>query len=388
MRYPRDIVSTMYSNTALQLIASGDNLVNAIVRAIGATHVPVIGWIINYIANMVRSAWNNLISLLAPGAAASNDYYAAAPEAITNIGNAAASALSVHSSWIHWAVQQYVPQQVNNIYNILWHMINNAINQYWALYYDSIAYTNNQVAAAERYTSAVQNYLLSVLFNYYNSAINYTNQVVTAANQYTTDVWQTVERDLHNDFASLQKYATDLHSDAVTRVNAAVLLAQAEIAALLAYVTITFVPGAIEANNLVMNELTAVEAALFWERVATVSNANLVQLVLIDPTGIWDTDEVSEIPPLTIPTAIGETISALRLPMDFISKAGIPLYRNLKQFGEDTSKLDGVITTVVLGGLLAAAIAAPEDTAGLIATTVAGPLNQVAVQLVDLLTSL
>lgn len=388
MRYPRDIVSTMYSNTALQLIATGDNVVNAIVRAIGAEHVPVIGWIVSHIASMVQRAWNNLISLLAPGASASNDYYAAAPEAITNIGNATASALSVHSSWIHWAVQQYVPQQVNNIYNILWHLLNNAINQYWALYYSSINYTNGQVAAAERYTTAVQNYVLAVLFSYYNSAINYVNNGLTAANQYTTDVWRVVERDLHNDFVSLQHYASDLHSDAVSRINAAVLLFQAELASLLTYVTITFVPGAIEANNLVMNELTAVEAALFWERVATVSNANLVQLVLIDPTGIWDTDEVSEIPPLTIPTAIGETISALRLPMDFIAKAGIPLYRNLHRFGEDTSKLDGVITTVVLGGLLAAAIAAPEDTAGLIATTVAGPLNQVAVQLVDLITSL
>lgn len=388
MRSPRDLVSTMWSNSALQLISSGDNFINSFVRSIGVSHVPVLGSVVSWMAGMVRTAWNNIVSLLAPGANASNDYYASAPEAINNIGNAAASSLSAHSGWIHWGIQQYVPDYVNNVYNQIYNWINRLTNTVYQLYDDSLNFTIAERDASDAYTSNVYNTLYSMIIRYFNSTNAFITDVANSLNQYIAQVYQVLLADLLNVQNYLVSYANDLHSDAVSRINAAVIALEAQLAAAVTFLTVTVIPGAIEANNLAMNAATAAAVAVFWEDVATTNNANLAQLTLIDPTGIWEIDGLPEIPPIVIPEAIAESVDALRLPMDFLAKAGIPLYRNLKQFGQDTNDLDGVVTTVLLGGLLVAAVTAPEDTATLIATTIAGPLNAVATSLVDLLGSL
>jgi hypothetical protein len=337
---PSSLTSTMTGLTALQALATGNEIFDKLENAISSGGGGITKTISVWLLERLRAAFNAIIGFLNPTAPGAFGWLLAGPDWADKLSTSTYNTLMAHRSRLLWLQNTYI----YNLHVLLTKDINNAHS-------DALRWTNisiNNVTAT-----------INQLFNYTNQQIqlaktdatNYTNKNISAVESKLTLLGVTLT---------------------------------AAIGALGTFLTTVVIPDAIEAAVIALNAEAAVAVDLKWEFVATTGNKAIAELTLADLDPLWVTNILSEIPAVSIADADADIISALKLCMDYLNRAGVPLYRNLKKFGEDTNELDGLLTTVLLGGFTAAAVADPAGTATVVNDVLGEPLNDILTAVAEL----
>jgi hypothetical protein len=331
----------------------------------------------DWLIGVVRAAFNNITSFLSPGTSGAFPYIQADPSWLETLAASTANTLWLHRSKIIWIYTSYVRAVQLSLESSIILKYNEAI-----LYAQSVDRDARQYALAlmeQEHTFAFQveqNYEAAdrQITNNLNASIR---ALTTAVNTSLTNLFDSTRTSITDAITTAKTYTDRSVSSLSAKLTASVLALTASIAALSAFLTTTFIPDAIAAAVAALNAEAALAMDVEWEIVATQGNRALAELGLADLDPSWAADILSEIPATSLAAADADMTSALRLVMDYLVKAGVPLYRNLKQFGEDESELDGVITTVVLGAFATAAVTEPGATATAVVDVLGDPLVDV-----------
>lgn len=381
---PSDLASTFTGWNGLLVLSSGNAIIDRIEAKINSGSGGVGKTITNWLLEIVRDCFNAVVGFLAPGVAGAFAYLQSDPSWLETLTTNTANALWQHRAKIIWLRQSYIPEvhhtlniDIINGDNAVLHWANVAINN-----------VNNfvieEAAVARRYTDLTHQVLGNDITNTANEILRYTSNEFNAITTYLQQYSAAVSAEFTRQGNIAHAYTDDQVSGVEHKLALGLAAAAAALAALSTFITAVYVPDAIAAAIAALNAEAAVAMDVEWEFVATTANKAIAELTLADLNPMWATNALSEIPATSLAAACLDITAALRFTMNFISGAGVPLYRNLRQFGEDTSNLDGVITTALLGAFATAAITDPVDTAAVVTEVLGGPLNDLLLEVADL----
>lgn len=382
---PSDLASTFTGWNGLLVLASGNALIDRIEAKITSGSGGVGKTITNWLLEIVRDCFNAVVGFLAPGVAGAFAYLQSDPSWLETLTTNTANALWQHRAKIIWLRQSYIPEvhhtlnlDIINGDNAVLHWTNTAITN-----------VNNFVIAeaniARQYTDLTHRVLGQDIVAGDNAVIKFLSGPINAINNFLALYTKEVSAEFTRQGNIAHQYTDDSVTSVEHKLAIGLAAAGAALAALSAFITGVYVPDAIAAAIAALNAEAAIAMDVEWEFVATTANRAIASLTLADLDPLWATNVLSEIPATSLAAACLDMTSAHRFEMNFINNAGVPLYRNLKKFGEDTSSLDGVITTVLLGAFATAAITEPVDTAAVITDVLGGPLNDLLLSMADLL---
>jgi hypothetical protein len=358
-------------------------LFNSVIWAVADVIRRAISWIPfgvgNNLANAVVDIANNIINGFSPGAPAATAWFNSIAGTTYWVARNTREATTAHSWRLNYigytlvvlyynAAVQYAFNAVSGVYNYISQWVWPNINSLWN-YASSIASTLNAwVGYLQARIQDNFNFLLYLVDSDYQATIRYANIVYTYAIMYTNQV-----RDILN--VSIRDVFDRVESD-ISNLNMRV---QAEFAALTVFMTTVFVPQALA---LFKAEQTAEIAAGMDPLWPLVSKATTVTAGLLATSLPAVAIRAAAVPAEPVPGVGGEA-EALAAAHAFTTALGehavAPLWRNLHRFGEDLQSLDGVIGTVILGAFTTAAIAAPKQTADIVASVLANPLDDILI---------
>jgi hypothetical protein len=361
----------------LQVLAAGNHIVDTIQGFINSGGGGILKPVNNFLFGLVRDIYNSVVGFLGPSVPGSFGWLEAAPAWLDQMFTTTWKTLANHRARILWLQNTYI----RSLHLLLTSDINNA-------YANAIGYT-------DRTATSLGNSLVS-LFNRvegdlsklhttvehdisvaHQDALNWATLGDNGLARAINDLFANTTTRLGQTLATAKGYTDQKISSVETKIALLGLSTAAALAAAVSFLTSTVIPGEVAAGVAALNAEAAVAMDLQWEIVATTGNKALAELTLKDLNPMWATNVLSEIPAVTLATADADMTAALKLLMNYVNGAGVPMYRNLKQFGEDTSELDGVITTVLLGAFGVAAVTEPDATATLVVDTLGTPLNEV-----------
>jgi len=320
-----------------------------------------------------------------PGAPGSIDWLTADPEALADVAGTTATTLVTMQGQRRWIQNYLVPAAESRVTSLAWSLYYDVRATAYNLYYSALSalygdvnsiysYLYSEISYLARQISTAEGVALGYTQAVYGALVDTINRVVVAANQRMDS--------LH---ANAIAFATQVRDDATRALNLAKLEFAAAIAALSLWLTTTYIPGAFA----VYTELTIAQIAagmdLLWPLVFR--NIEVTALKLLATLPLVSARAL-DVPPEPIPGVGGlaeATASALGFVTAVQSSGCAPLFDKLHTFADDTAELDGLITTVLLGGLVTAMVTAPEDTAGAVADTVGGPVNEFATGVLSLI---
>lgn len=376
--HPDEPGHTFTGLAALQMLAMGNNLLDALQRGIDSGGGGgILKTVNNWAIGIVRNVFNSVVDFLAPSAPGYFPYLQTDPSWMETLALSTANTFSVHRSHISWLRSSLIPWYYNQsllAISALRADENGAIARLQSNLQKQLGTTFNQL---HQYTTDVYNTLLRDINNAEQSAIDWTNKTETALNAEILSVYSQVLKDINNAYSLAVTYTDKQISAVNSKLTAVSLSLTAAIAASAAFITTQVVPDAVEAGVAALNAEAAASMDIGWEYVATVANRAMAAMTVADTNPLWLTDLLSEIPATSLAAADADLVSGLKLLVDWVAHAGTPLYSNLKSFGEDTAELDGVLTTVLLGAFGVAAVTEPGPTATAVVDVLADPLNEV-----------
>lgn len=380
---PSSLTNTMTGLAALMTLSAGNEIFDKIISKINSGSGGILKTVADWLVNRLRDAFNAVVTFLNPTAPGAFGWLMADPSWLDTLFTSTYTTLGAHRSRLLWLQNTYIKgihvlltRDINRAHDdaLSWtNKVGNALNQSMVNIYNNLrAQINslhvtltNDINRSHDDSLRWTNISISNVTNTINQLYNWTNGQITATRN------------------AAIAYTNKQISAVESKLTALGLTLAASIAALGAFLTTVVIPDAIEASVIALNAEAAVAMDLKWELVATTGNKALAELGLADLNPLWLTDVLSEIPAVSIADADLDITSALKLLMDYLNRAGVPLYKNLKQFGEDTAELDGLITTVLLGGLTTAAVLDPRGTADVLTDVLGGPLVDVLTELAD-----
>ena len=338
-------------------------------------------WPIEFIVNDILQVANDLLQwitdVMYPGAPASLDYFISAPEAIVYTAGDIFDTLAFFHAQRRYIQYQLIPQTSYNDQILSWNLYYTATNLAYALYNQAINALYGAVNSVYGYIYSSEQYIL----NYVNGNVSmlefYARSLYDSAIQQLTSVMVQLEARMDAEYRSALDYTTRVKNDLTDALNLAKLELTAAIAALGAWLTTVYIPGAFTAYT----ELTIAQIAagmdILWPFAARSITATAVKLATSLPLVAA---RALDVPPEPIP-GVGGMAEALASSVGFLAavadSATAPMYTNLHQFGQDTHELGGIVGTALLGGLVVAAVTAPHATGTAIADAIANPLNDV-----------
>lgn len=381
---PSDLASTFVGWSGLLILASGNSIIDRIEAQVNSGSGGVGKAITNWVLQLFRNIFNAVVGFLAPGVAGAFAYLQSDPSWMETIASSTANSLWQHRSKILWLWYSYIPD-VHHVLNLDIIAGDNEVIRFLENIITALQnYVLNGLSAARSYTDLTHHVLNEDIITGDNNVIRYLGGAIDALETYIVNYQHDVSAEFTRQGNIAHQYTDDSVGSVEHKLVLGLAAVGAAIAALSVFLTTVYVPDAIAAAVAALNLEAAAAMDLEWEFVATTGNKAIADLAIIDVDPTWLTSIMSEIPAVTLASADADMTSALRFAMNFINKAGVPLYRNLKKFGEDTSELDGIITTVLLGAFATAAIADPEDTAAVITTVLGGPLNDILLDVMGL----
>lgn len=381
---PASLANTMTGIWALQILASGNQLITKIEDALNSGSGGVLKTVETWLLERVRDIYNAVVGFLAPQGPGAFGWLEAAPSWLDTLFTATYTTLSEHRSRLLWLQNGYIP----TIHKQLNLDIGNAEDaaKAWA----SRLANDSTVAMEALWNQLHANLTADVatlnraIVSAHDDALEWTNKQVTTLSADIVAVVKFVQQQAAAAVAAAKAYTDGQIKSVNTKLTLLGISTAAALAAAVSFIVGTAIPDAIEIAVGALNAEAAASMLLQWEIVATTTNRWLAELTLADLNPVWATNVVSELPATSIAAADADLTAGLKAVTDYVGNAGVPLYRNLRQFGEDTAELDGVITTVLLGGFTAAAVADPEGTADVVGELLAGPLNDVLIAVTGL----
>lgn len=384
MRQPQDFQITMNGLWSAELMGGIQYTMDGVYSSLNKQNWGPFGFVKNAILQILDDFLLWVFNRMFPGAPGSIDWLTAGPEALADVAGTTATTLVQMQAQRRWLQYTWIPavQQVdwarmdgyywanrNLAYQLYGYAINalsGAVNSIYTYLGAEVAYLTAQINTAEGVALAYTRSVYAVL-------VDTVNRVVVAANN-RMDA-------LHaNEIA----FTTQVRDNAAHALSLAKVELAAAITALGLWLTTTYIPGAF----LAYTELTIAQIAagmdLLWPMVFR--NVEVTALKLLGTLPLVSARAL-DVPPEPVPGVGGlaeATAAALGFTTAVQASACAPMWDKLHQFADDTAELDGLVTTVLLGGLVAAMVAAPEATAAGIADAVAGPLNEAAVSVLSL----
>jgi hypothetical protein len=374
---PSSLANTMTGIWALQILASGNQLLTKIEDGINSGSGGVLKTVENWLLERVRDIYNGVVGFLAPQGPGAFGWLEAAPSWLDTLFTATYSTLSEHRSRLLWLQNGFIAA----IHKQLNLDIGNAEDsaKEWASKL-ATSLTNAMIALwsqVNAHLAADVATLNRTIVSAHDDALRWTNKQVAILSADIVAIVKFVQQQAAAAVAAAKAYTDGQIKSVNTKLTLLGITTAAALAAAVSFIVGTAIPDAIEIAIGALNAEAAASMLLQWEIVATTTNRWLAELTLVDLNPVWATNVVSELPATSLAAADADLTGGLKAVTDYIGNAGVPLYRNLKSFGEDTAELDGVITTVLLGGLTAAAVADPEGTADVVDELLAAPLNDV-----------
>jgi hypothetical protein len=374
---PSGLASTLTGLWALMTLASGNAILDKIVAKIDSGSGGILKSVSDWLIGVIRSAYNNVVGFLVPSAPAAFGWLQADSYWLDNIAYSTYNTLQSHRSRLLWLQNTYIA----GIHKILTSDINNAHSDAIAwtvkvangLNTSMVALFNNEVARL----NAVHTQLTKDINNAHDNSIDWTNRSINTVTATISQLFNYTNQHIASAITTAKAYTDKAISGVNTKLTLLGITLGASIVALGNFITEVEIPGAIEASVAALNAEAAASMDINWEILATTANKSLAELTLADLDPLWLKDVLSEIPALSLAGADSDMSAALKLLMNYLSRAGVPLYKNLRKFGEDTSELDGVLTTVILGGLTTEALLNPKGSADVVAELLGNPLNEV-----------
>lgn len=385
MRQPRDFQTTMNGLWSAEMMGGIQYTMQGIYDALNRQNWGPFGWIKNAIIQIADDFLLWITNRMYPGAPGSIDYLTAGPEALADVAGTTATTLVTMQGQRRWIQNYLVPAAEARVTSLAWSLYYDARGIAYALYYTAInalygevnsiySYLYREITYLTQQISTAEGVALAYTRAVYGALVDTINRAVVAAN---------LRMDaLHSNAIT---FTTQVRDDAAHALNLAKLELGATIAALSLWLTAVYIPGAFTAYT----ELTIAQIAagmdLLWPMVFRNVEATALKLL---PTLPLVSARALDVPPEPIPGVGGlaeATASALGFVTAVQSSGCAPLFNKLHTFAEDTAELDGLITTVLLGGLVTAMVAAPEDTAAVLADTVGGPVNEFATGVLSLI---
>lgn len=385
MRQPRDLYTTMNGLFAVQLMAALQTIVDLVLNGLGGQDWGVFDWIRQSLLSAVLDITQSIVATMFPGAPGASDYLIAAPEALADVAGNIATTLVEMQAQRRYVQYQFIPavqaydigvsyglfyQLSNTVYSLYYSTINALYSNVGALY----GYINREVSYLSSYVAAVQQSLYVYIGRVYDTLVSALNQAVVNANN---------RMDALN--IGMRHYVDSVASDLRDAIDTAKLELTLAIGALGTFISVVEIPGALAAFKVEQTaEIAAGMDVLYPVAAASVDKAALEFALSLPQVSARALD----VPPEAVP-GIGGMAEALTAATVFetavTSNACAPLWTKLHEFADDTAELDGVVSTVLLAGLVTAMTLAPEATATVVADVIAGPLNDMGTRALSLI---
>lgn len=346
-------------------------------------------WPFNWLKDNVNAIIDDLLRWIVggifPGAPGSIDYFTSGPEALVYMSGAIYDTLAFFHMQRRYIQYTLIPQQIDSVVNLAWSLATSAERYAQSLYYDALNALYASVNSIYSYIGAEVRYLSDALTSGFGTVYAYIHGVQSS-------ILDTVARDVAGLNAtinqlrqSLTSFIVQVRDDAAHNLTIAKAEAAAALAAAVAFIIGVVIPGALVAFKAEQTAEIAVGMDALWPLAAGSIDKTALQLALTLPLV---SARALDVPPEAIP-GIGGMAEALAAGAVFeaavSSNACAPLWTKLHEFADDTAELEGLVGTVLLGGMVAAMVTAPEDAAAVIADSVAGPLNEAATAVLSLI---
>lgn len=385
MRQPRDFQTTMNGLWSAEMMGGIQYTMQGIYDSLNRQDWGPFGFIKNGILQIADDFLLWIANRMYPGAPGSVDWLTAGPEALADVAGTAATTLVTMQGQRRWIQNYLVPATENRVTALAWSLYYDVRATAYNLYYSALSALYGDINSVYSYLYREVSYLTQQISTAEGVALAYTRGVYNALVDTINRVVVTANLRMDALHAKAIAFTVQVRDDAARALNLAKLELGAAIAALSLWLTTIYIPGAFAAYT----ELTIAQIAagmdLLWPMVFR--NVEVTALKLLATLPLVSARAL-DVPPEPVPGVGGlaeATASALGFVTAVQSSGCAPLFDKLHQFADDTAELDGLITTVLLGGLVTAMVTAPEDTAAVIADTVGGPANEFATSVLSLI---
>lgn len=385
MRQPRDLYTTMNGLFSVQLMAALQTIVDLILTGVGGQDWGIFNWIRDGLQTAILDITQSIVAVMFPGAPGAADYLIAAPEALADVAGNIATTLVEMQAQRRYVQYQFIPavqaydisvsyglfnQLSNTVYGLYYSVVNALYSNVSALY----GYINRETSFLSSYVSAVQESLSVYIGRVYDVLAAALNQAVIAVNNRMDEL-----------NIGMRHYVDSLAGqlrDAITTAKLELTLA---IGALGVFISTVEIPGALATFKLEQTAEIAAGLDVLYPVAAVSIDKAALQFALSLPQV---SARALDVPPEAVP-GVGGMAEALASATVFetavTASACAPLWTKLNEFADDTAELDGVVSTVLLAGLVTAMATAPEQTATVVADAIAGPLNDIGVSALNLI---
>lgn len=377
MRRPDDFLTSMRGLFAAQMMGAADNVTQTISAALHYVNWWPFNGLVDPLVSAIQTASVYLANALFPGAPGAINYLTSGPEDLVYIAGNIYDTLAFFHAQRRYIQYQLIPAVQAQDQGLSWALYYNATNLAYQLYGQAINALYGAINAVYNYIYGSNAYILNYVSTNISMVLFYARSLYDSAIQQLVSVMVQLEARMDAEYHSALDYTTRVRDDLTNALNLAKLELAAAIAALGLWLTTTYIPGAFAAYT----ELTIAQIAagmdVLWPFAARSIDATALKLATSLPLVAA---RAADVPPEPIP-GVGGMAEALASSVGFLAavadSAVAPMHVNLHKFGEDTHELGGIIGTVLLGGLVVAAVTAPEATATVVADAVANPLNDV-----------
>lgn len=385
MRQPRDLYTTMNGLFSVQLMAALQTIVDLIFRGLSTVSWGVFDWIRQSLYAILTDVTNSIVATMFPGAPGAADYLITGPESLADVAGNIATTLVEMQYQRRYVQYTYIPAVSAQDQAVSWQVYWLNYNLSYNLYNQAIGALYGAVNSLYAYISGQVRYLTNYIVAVDNQALSYTTSVYNALSAALNNAVITVDNRMDGIRNQIVSYINSIESSLRDSIDATRLAAAAALAAAVAWITGVEIPGAIFAFKLEQTaEIAAGMDVLYPVAAASIDKAALqlaTTLPLVSARAL-------DVPPEAVP-GVGGMAEALTAATVFetavTSNACAPLWTKLHEFADDTAELDGVVSTVLLAGLVTAMVTAPEETATVIADAIAGPLNDMGTQALSLI---
>lgn len=385
MRRPADFQTSLYGFFAASLMASVQYVVDGIYAAIDRQNWWPINWLKDDVEQVLDDALQWIIGGIFPGAPGSIDYFTSGPEALVYMSGAIYDTLSFFHMQRQYIQYTLIPSQIYQVENLVWSLYYGSEDYSRSLYYQALNALYSGINSVYSYIGSEVNYLTNVIDSGFSTVYAYVHNVQSSLLDTIARDVATLNLTISQLRQSLTSFITQVRDDAAHNLAVAKVEAAAALAAAVTWITAVVIPGAFAAYTVEMTALIAAGMDVLWPVAASSIDSTALQLATTLPLV---SARALDVPPEALP-GIGGMAEALAAEAAFVtavqSNACAPLWTKMHEFADDTAELDGLVSTVLLTGMVAAMVSAPVDTAAAIADTVAGPLNDAAQAVLSLI---